>query len=123
MVQLNTQLKVADNSGARVAKLIGIPGSSRRRYARLGDLITVAVTDAIPNGTVKDHQVIRAVVARTAKETKRKDGSYIRFDDNAVVLLDAKTKNPKGTRLFGPIARELKDRGYDKIISLAPEVL
>jgi large subunit ribosomal protein L14 len=123
MVQLNTQLKVADNSGARVAKLIGIPGSSRRRYARLGDLITVAVSDAIPNGAVKEHQVIRAVVARTAKETKRKDGSYIRFDDNAVVLLDAKTKNPKGTRLFGPIARELKDRGYDKIISLAPEVL
>lgn len=123
MVQLNTQLKVADNSGARVAKLIGIPGASRRRYAKLGDLITVAVSDAIPNGAVKEHQVIRAVVARTAKETKRKDGSYIRFDDNAVVLLDAKTKNPKGTRLFGPIARELKDRGYDKIISLAPEVL
>ena len=123
MVQLNTQLKVADNSGARVAKLIGIPGFSRRRWARLGDLIVVAVAQAIPNAPVKDHQVIRGVVCRTAKETKRKDGSYIRFDDNAVVLLDGKTKNPKGTRMFGPIARELKDRGYDKIISLAPEVL
>lgn len=123
MVQLNTKLKVADNSGARVAKLIGIPGFSKRKWARLGDVIAVAISEAIPNAGVTEHQVIRGVVARTSKETKRKDGSYIRFDDNAVVLLDAKTKNPKGTRLFGPIARELKDKGFDKIISLAPEVL
>lgn len=123
MVQLNTLLKVADNSGARVAKLIGIPGFSRRKWARLGDVIALAVHEATPNAPVKNHQVIRGVVVRTAKETKRKDGSYIRFDDNAVVLLDAKTKNPKGSRIFGPMARELKDKGFDKIISLAPEVL
>ncbi|MCC7289924.1 50S ribosomal protein L14 [bacterium] len=123
MVQLNTLLTVADNSGARVAKLIGIPGYSRRRWARVGDLITVAVHEAIPNAPVKNHQVSRAVVVRTAKETKRKDGSYIRFDDNACVLLDSKTKNPKGTRIFGPLSRELKERGYDKIVSLAVEVL
>lgn len=123
MVQINTKLKVADNSGARVAKLIGIPGFSKRKWARLGDIIVVAVTEAIPNAPVKKHQVIRGVVARTKKETKRNDGSYIRFDDNAVVLLDSKTKNPKGSRIFGPMARELKDKGFDKIISLAPEVL
>lgn len=123
MVQLNTLLKVADNSGAKVAKLIGIPGFSKRKWARIGEVVAVAVHEAIPNGGVKNHQVIKAVIVRTAKEVKRKDGSYIRFDDNAAVLLDGKTKNPKGSRIFGPIARELKDKGFDKIISLAPEVL
>jgi large subunit ribosomal protein L14 len=123
MVQTLSKLKVADNSGAKVVKLLGIPGSSRRKYASVGDTVTVSVQQAIPNGTVKSHQVHRAVIARTAKEVKRKDGSYIRFDDNAAVILNAKTKNPLGTRIFGPVARELKDKGFDKIVSLAPEVL
>lgn len=123
MVQLNTKLTVADNSGAKIAKLIGIPGSSRRRWAKIGEVITVAVQDAIPNGNVKRHQVHKAVVARVTKEIRRKDGSYLRFDDNAAVLLNGKTKNPLGTRIFGPVARELKDSGFDKIVSLAPEVL
>ncbi len=123
MVQLNTKLKVADNSGAKIAKLIGIPGSSRRRWARVGEMITIAVQEAVPNANVKRHQVHRAVVARVSKEIRRKDGSYLRFDDNAAVLLNGKTKNPLGTRIFGPVARELKDNGFDKIVSLAPEVL
>lgn len=123
MLQLRSELKVADNSGARTARLIGIPGFSKRKWARVGDLIVVAVTSATPNANVKNHQVIRAVIARTTKEFRRKDGSYVRFDDNAAVLLDGKTKNPKGTRIFGPIARELKEKGYDKIISLSSEVL
>lgn len=123
MVQTNTLLTIADNSGAKVAKLLGIPGFSKRKYAGVGDLVVVSVKVAMPHGSVEAHSVSRAVVVRTKKETKRKDGSYIRFDDNAVVLLDGKTKNPKGSRIFGPISRELKERGYDKIISLAPEVL
>lgn len=123
MVQINTLLTIADNSGARVGKLIGIPGFSKRKWARVGDLVVVAVHEAIPHGMIENHAVNRAVIVRTTKETKRKDGSYIRFDDNAAVLLDAKTKNPKGSRIFGPISRELKEKGYDKIISLAPEVL
>jgi large subunit ribosomal protein L14 len=123
MVQLNTRLKVADNSGARVVKLLGMPGYGRRKYASVGDIVTVSVQMAIPNSDVKAHQVHRAVVARTAKEVKRKDGSYIRFDDNAAVLLNGKTKAPLGSRIFGPVARELKDNGFDKIVSLAPEVL
>jgi large subunit ribosomal protein L14 len=122
MVQTESKLKVADNSGAKTAKVIGIPGYSRRRWAHIGEIITVAVQDVVPNSNIKSHQVHRAVIVRTRKETKRKDGSYIRFDDNACVLIDAK-KAPVGTRVFGPVARELKDRGYDKIISLAPEVL
>lgn len=123
MVQINSLLKVADNSGARVGKLIGIPGFSKRKWAKIGDVIVVSVVEALPNAPVKAHAVMRGVVARTSKEYKRKDGSYIRFDDNAVVVLDGKTKNPKGSRIFGPVARELKERGFDKIISLAPEVL
>jgi large subunit ribosomal protein L14 len=123
MVQIRSELKVADNSGGKVAMLIGIPGSSHRKWARIGDLIVVSVKEAIPHANVTRHSVQRGVVVRTRKETRRKDGSYIRFDDNAVVLLDGKTKNPKGTRIFGPIAREIKERGYDKIISLSPEVL
>ena len=123
MVQLNTRLKVADNSGARVVKLIGIPGFSKKKWAHVGELITVSVQEALPNAGIKKHQVLRAVVARTTKEAKRDDGSYIRFDDNAAVVLNGKTKNPLGTRIFGPVARELKESGYDKIVSLAPEVL
>ncbi|MCK9368725.1 50S ribosomal protein L14 [Candidatus Dojkabacteria bacterium] len=123
MVQIRSELKVADNSGGKVAMLIGIPGFSHRKFARIGDLIVISVRDAIPHANVARHTVQRGVVVRTRKETRRKDGSYIRFDDNAVVLLDGKTKNPKGTRIFGPVARELKERGYDKIISLSPEVL
>jgi len=123
MVQLNSLLKVADNSGARIVKVIGIPGFSKRKWARIGDVVAVSVQEAIPNAGIKQHQVLRGVIARTLKESKRKDGSYIRFDDNAVIVLDGKTKNAKGTRIFGPVARELKERGFDKIISLAPEVL
>lgn len=123
MVQINTLLKIADNSGARVGKLIGIPGFSKRKWARVGDMVVIAVHEATPHAPIENHAVNRAVIVRTTKETKRKDGSYIRFDDNAAVLLDGKTKNPKGSRIFGPISRELKEKGYDKIISLAPEVL
>jgi len=123
MIHRSTKLKVADNSGAKEVKVIGIPGYSIRKRAMLGELVTVSVTEAIPHGGVKAHQVHRAVVVRTRKEMRRKDGSYIRFDDNAAVLLEGDNKIPKGTRIFGPVARELKDNGYDKIISLAPEVL
>ncbi|HRY22378.1 MAG TPA: 50S ribosomal protein L14 [Candidatus Dojkabacteria bacterium] len=123
MVQKGTNLKVADNSGARIAKLIGIPGASRRRYATVGDIVVVAVQKALPNSGMKRHEVMKAVIVRTHKEIRRKDGSYLRFDDNAVVIIDPKNKAPKGTRIFGPVARELKERGFDKIISLAPEVL
>ncbi|MBI2357167.1 50S ribosomal protein L14 [Candidatus Dojkabacteria bacterium] len=122
MVQLNSLLKVADNSGARLVKLIGIPGSSKRKWARIGDIIAVSAVDTVPNSDIAEHAVLKAVVVRTTKEQKRKDGSYIRFGDNAAVIIDAK-KAPKGTRMFGPMARELKEKGFDKIISLAPEVL
>jgi large subunit ribosomal protein L14 len=123
MIQKETNLKVADNSGAKIAKVIGIPGSSRRRYATVGDVVAVAVQKALPNSAIKRHEVHKAVIVRTHKELKRKDGTYIRFDDNALVLIDPKNKTPKGTRIFGPVARELKERGFDKIVSLAPEVL
>lgn len=122
MIQKESKLKVADNSGARTAKVIGIPGSSKRKWAYVGDVVSVALQEVTPNSAVKSHQVAKAVVVRTKKEIKRKDGSYIRFDDNACVLIDNK-KAPQGTRVFGPIARELKEYGFDKIISLAPEVL
>lgn len=122
MVQRESKLKVADNSGARILKIIGIPGSSHRKFASVGDIIVGSVQTATPHTNMKAHQVARAVVVRVRKEYKRRDGSYIRFDDNACVLIDEK-KAPVGTRIFGPVARELKDRGYDKIISRAPEVL
>lgn len=122
MVQLNSILKVADNSGARLVKLIGVPGFSKRKYAKIGDVITVSAVDTVPNSDIAEHTVLKAVIVRTTKEQKRRDGSYIRFGDNAAVIIDAK-KAPKGTRMFGPIARELKEKGFDKIISLAPEVL
>lgn len=122
MVQTESKLKVADNSGAKIAKVIGIPGASRRRFAYIGDIINVAIQDVVPNTGIKTHEVLKAVVVRTRKETRRKDGSYIRFDDNACVIIDPKSA-PVGTRVFGPVARELKERGFDKIVSLAPEVL
>ena len=123
MLQPYSQVKVADNTGAKTAKVIGIPGSSHRRWATVGEIVTIAVNDALPKGTVRAHEVTKAVIVRTAKEIRRKDGSYIRFDDNAVVIIEPTKKTPIGTRIFGPVARELKEKGYDKIISLAPEVL
>ena len=122
MIQAETVLKVADNSGARKLKCIKVIGGSKRRYAGVGDVIICAVQEALPNGNVKKGSVVRCVVVRTKKEIRRKDGSYIRFDDNAAVMIDA-NGNPKGTRVFGPVARELRDRKYLKIASLAPETL
>ena len=123
MVQRETNLTIADNSGAKVAKVIGIPGYSKKSTANIGDIVIVAVQKAVPHSGMKRHDVKSAVVVRTHKELRRKDGSYIRFDDNAGVIIDPKKKTPIGTRIFGPVARELKERGFDKIVSLAPEVL
>ncbi|HIM60804.1 MAG TPA: 50S ribosomal protein L14 [Dehalococcoidia bacterium] len=122
MIQRETRLKVADNSGAREVLCINIVGGSARRYASLGDVITCTVKDAQPGGTIKMHQVVRAVVVRTSKEVRRPDGSYIRFDDNACVII-GEDQNPSGTRIFGPVARELRNRQFMRIVSLAPEVL
>ena len=122
MIQRETRLKVADNSGAREVLCINIVGGGQRRYADLGDIITCAVKDALPGGNVRMHQVVKAVVVRVAKEHRRSDGSYIRFDDNACVII-GDDKNPRGTRIFGPVARELRDREFMRIVSLAPEVL
>lgn len=122
MIQLRSMLNIADNSGAKLAQCIKVLGGSRRRYAGLGDIVIVTIKQAAPRGTVKTHAVERAVVVRSKKETKRKDGSYIRFDENAIVII-AKDNQPKGTRVFGPVARELREKGFQKIISLAPEVL
>ena len=122
MIQQESMVKVADNSGAKRALVIRVLGGTRRRYAGLGDVVIVAVKDALPNGTVKKSDVARAVVVRTAKETRRKDGSYIRFDENAVVIIN-EAGEPRGTRIFGPVARELREKKYAKIVSLAPEVL
>jgi large subunit ribosomal protein L14 len=122
MIQQESIVKVADNSGAKRALVIRVLGGTRRRYAGLGDLVIVAVKDALPNGTVKKSDVARAVVVRTVKETRRKDGSYIRFDENAVVIINEQGE-PRATRIFGPVARELRDKKYMKIVSLAPEVI
>lgn len=122
MIQPYTRLKVADNTGARQIMCINVPGGTRRRYASVGDIIVGTVKRAIPGGLVKKGEVVRAVVVRIAKQHHRTDGSYIRFDDNAAVILDDKN-NPRGTRIFGPVARELRDKNFMKIISLAPEVL
>ncbi|MDZ4170036.1 MAG: 50S ribosomal protein L14 [Coriobacteriia bacterium] len=122
MIQAETRLKVADNSGARKVACIKVLGGSKRRYAYVGDVIVCSVKEATPNGAVKKGEVVRAVVVRTKKEVRRPDGSYIRFDDNAAVIIDLQG-NPRGTRIFGPVARELRDRRYMKIVSLAPEVL
>ena len=122
MIQQNTRLKIADNTGAKEIMCVNILGGSRRRYAALGDIIVASVKRAIPGGMTKKGDVVRAVVVRTAKPYRRLDGSYIRFDENAAVILTEKN-NPKGTRIFGPVARELRERNFTKIISLAPEVL
>src|SRR5947207_3756062 len=122
MIQQESVVKVADNSGAKTALVIRVLGGTRRRYAGLGDVVIVTVKNALPNGTVKKSEVARAVVVRTAKETRRKDGSYIRFDENAIVIIN-EAGEPRATRIFGPVARELREKKYMKIVSLAPEVL
>ncbi|KXK09070.1 MAG: 50S ribosomal protein L14 [Microgenomates bacterium OLB22] len=123
MVQLRSVLQVADNSGAITAHVIGVPGKGNKKIARISDVVTVVVKKADPNGQVKKGDVAHAVVVRTRKESKRDDGSYVRFDDNACVLLESRTsKEPKGSRFFGPLAREVKTAGYNKIASLAAEI-
>jgi large subunit ribosomal protein L14 len=122
MIQQESRLRVADNSGAREVLCIRVLGGSGRRYASLGDVIVGTVKDAIPGGTVKKGEVVKAVVVRTRKEVRRQDGTYIRFDDNACVLIND-TQQPRGTRIFGPVGRELRDRRFMRIVSLAPEVL
>ena len=122
MIQQESMVKVADNSGAKTALVIRVLGGTRRRYAGLGDLVVIAVKNALPNGTVKKSEVAKAVVVRTVKETRRRDGSYIRFDENAVVIINDQGE-PRATRIFGPVARELREKNFMKIVSLAPEVL
>jgi large subunit ribosomal protein L14 len=122
MIQAQTRLKVADNTGAKEIMCIKVPGGSRRRYASIGDVIVCSVKTAIPNGNAKKKEVVRAVVVRVKKDYIRSDGSVIKFDDNAAVLID-KNNQPRGTRIFGPVARELREKNYMKIVSLAPEVL
>ena len=123
MIQQESRLKVADNTGARELLVIHVMGGSRRKYGSIGDVVVATVKTATPQGAVKKSAVVKAVIVRTAKEFKRDDGSYIRFDDNAAVILDDDGENPKGTRIFGPVARELREKGFMKIVSLAPEVL
>ncbi len=122
MIQTYSRLKAADNTGARVIMCINVPGGTGKRYARVGDIIVASVKRAIPGSTTKKGDVVRAVIVRTSHPYRRPDGSYIRFDENAAVILTEKN-NPKGTRIFGPVARELRDKDFTKIISLAPEVL
>jgi large subunit ribosomal protein L14 len=122
MIQQETIVRIADNSGARKALVIRVLGGSKRRYARVGDIVVVAIKDALPTGQVKKGEVAKAVVVRTAKETRRRDGSYIRFDENAAVLINDQ-REPRGTRIFGPVGRELREKRFMKIVSLAPEVL
>jgi large subunit ribosomal protein L14 len=122
MIQTYTRVRVADNTGAKSIMCINVPGGTRKRYARVGDIIVASVKEAIPGGAVKKGDVVRAVIVRTAKPYRRPDGSYIRFDENAAVILTDKN-NPKGTRIFGPVARELREKNFMKILSLAPEVL
>jgi large subunit ribosomal protein L14 len=123
MIQHESRLKVADNSGARELLVIHVIGGSNRKYGGIGDVVVASVKSATPQGGVKKSDKVRAVIVRIAKEYRREDGSYIRFDDNAAVILDADGLNPKGTRIFGPVARELREKGFMKIVSLAPEVL
>jgi large subunit ribosomal protein L14 len=122
MIQTNTRVKVADNTGARQIMCINVPGGTRRRYAHIGDVIVATVKRAIPHGMVKKGEIVHAVIVRVAKPYRRIDGSYIKFDENAAVILGDKN-NPKGSRIFGPVARELRDKNFTKIISLAPEVV
>lgn len=122
MIQTYTRLNVADNSGAKVIRLINIPGSSKRRYAHLGDVVVCNVREAVPNSLVRKGEVVRAVIIRQAQPLRRPDGTYIKFDDNAAVLI-LENQLPRGTRIFGPVARELRDKGFMRIVSLAPEVV
>lgn len=121
MIQSYSRLRVADNSGAKIIMCINVPGGTRRRYASIGDIIVATVKQAIPRGVVKQGEIVKAVIVRTKKTYRRRDGSYIRFDDNAAVIL-GEQNNPKGSRIFGPVARELREKDFTKIISLAPEV-
>lgn len=123
MIQQETRLRVADNTGAQEIQCVRVLGGSKRRYGYIGDLVVGTVKSASPTASVKKGEVVRAVIVRVAKEYRRKDGSYIRFDENAAVILDDDGFNPQGTRIFGPVARELREKGYMKIVSLAPEVL
>ncbi len=122
MIQMQSYLKVADNTGAKELMCIRVLGGSRKKYARIGDVIVASVKKAAPGGNIKKGEVVRAVIVRSAKELRRDDGTYIRFDDNAAVII-REDKNPRGTRIFGPVARELREKEYTKILSLAPEVL
>ncbi len=123
MIQQESRMRVADNTGAREVLVIRVLGGSKRRYGRVGDMIVVTVKQSTPRAQVKKGEITRAVIVRTTKEYRRPDGSSIRFDDNAAVILDGESTNPKGTRIFGPVARELREKGFMKIVSLAPEVL
>ncbi len=123
MIQNESRLKVADNTGAREILVIRVLGGSRRKWGSVGDIVIATVKSATPQGSVKKSEIVRAVIVRTAKEYRREDGSYIKFDDNAAVILQGESKDPKGTRIFGPVARELREKGFMKIVSLAPETL
>ena len=123
MVQMQTYLKVADNTGAKELMCFRVLGGTRKRYANIGDVVVCSVKKAAPGGSVKKGDVVKAVVVRTVKPVRRADGTYVRFDENAAVLINGEDKNPRGTRIFGPVARELRDKDYMKILSLAPEVL
>lgn len=123
MIQQESRLKVADNTGARELLVIHVIGGSTRRYGGIGDVVVATVKASSPQGAVKKSEIVRAVIVRCSKEWRREDGSYIRFDDNAAVILDQDGRNPRGTRIFGPVARELREKGFMKIVSLAPEVL
>lgn len=123
MIQQESRMKVADNTGAREILVIQVVGGTKRKYGGVGDIVVATVKSATPQGSVKKSDIVKAVIVRTTKEWRREDGSSIRFDDNAAVILDVDGQNPKGTRIFGPVARELRERGFMKIVSLAPEVL
>ncbi len=123
MIQVTSRLKVADNTGAREISCIRVMGGSNRKFAGVGDIIIAAVKSATPTSAIKKGEVVRAVIVRTTKERGRSDGSYIRFDENAAVIIEKETNNPRGTRIFGPVARELREKGFMKIVSLSPEVL
>ena len=123
MIQQETRLQSADNTGVKLLECIKVLGGSRRRYATIGDIIICAVKDAAPDGMVKTHEVVQAVIVRQKRNFRRNDGTYIRFDENAAVILNKDSEEPKGTRIFGPVTRELRDLGFKKIVSLAPEVL
>jgi len=123
MIQHESRLKIADNTGAREILVIHVMGGSTRRYGAIGDIVVGTVKSATPQGSIKKSEIVKAVIVRCTKEWRREDGSHIRFDDNAAVILDADGQNPRGSRIFGPVARELREKGFTKIVSLAPEVL